>query len=69
MHLWVNELWLLGTALVFTWLGFKLSKWNVEDITERVIDSLIEQGYLKAEGEGKFLTIIKWREWCDDCKD
>ena len=66
MELWVNELWLLGTAIVFTWLGFKFSKTSVEDTTELVIDSLIDQGYIKTIGTGKHMEIIKWRDWCND---
>jgi hypothetical protein len=66
MELWVNELWLLGTAIVFTWVGFYISKWRAVASSEIVIDSLIDQGFLKTRGTGSNMEIIKWREWCDD---
>jgi len=66
MELWVNELWLLGTAIVFTWVGMYMSRWKAVAGTEVVIDSLIEQGFLKTKGSGENMEIIKWRDWCDD---
>lgn len=66
MELWVNELWLLGTAIVFTWVGMFLSKWKAVSGAELVIDSLIEQGFLKTKGHGPDMEIIKWRDWCND---
>lgn len=66
MELWVNEIWLLFTAVVFTWVGTFISKWRAVNHTEVVIDSLIDQGFLKTRGTGKNIQILKWREWCDD---
>ena len=66
MELWVNELWLLGTAIVFTWVGSFISRWRAVRDTEVVIDSLIDQGFLKTKGHGDSMEILKWREWCDD---
>ena len=66
MELWVNELWLLGTAILFTWVGMFISKWKAVSGIETAIDSLIDQGFLKTKGSGKNMEIIKWREWCDD---
>ena len=66
MELWVNELWLLGTAVVFTAYGWFMGvKSNVKNISEAVIDSLIEQQYLKTRGFGKDLEILKYTEWCE----
>jgi len=66
MELWINEIWLLATAVIFTgygwWLGVKS---NVKNISEAVIDSLIEQKYLKTRGFGKDMEILKYTEWCE----
>jgi len=66
MELWINELWLLGTAIVFTFVGMWIKASQAMDITEAVIDTLIEQGYIKAIGTGQNMEIVKWRDWCDD---
>ena len=66
MELWVNELWLLGTAIVFTYVGSFLSRWRAVRDAEVVIDSLIDQGFLKTKGSGEQMEILKWREWCND---
>lgn len=66
MELWINEIWLLATAVIFTgygwWLGVKS---NVKNISEAVIDSLIEQKYLKTRGHGENMEILKYTEWCE----
>lgn len=65
----VNEmtLWLLGTALIFTAVGwFFGKKGQMQKIVELTIDSLIKDGYLKTRGTGKDIEILKWREWDDD---
>jgi len=67
MELWVNELWLLFTAVLFTAVGYYWGiKSSVSNISEAVIDSLIEQKYLKTRGYGKDMEILKYTEWCDD---
>jgi len=67
MELWVNEFWLLFTALIFTAYGWYMGVRNkVEQISETVIDTLIEQQYLKTRGTGKDLEILKHTEWQDD---
>jgi hypothetical protein len=66
MELWVNEMWLLFTAVIFTVVGSYLSKWRSVNHAEAVIDSLIDQEYLKTRGEGTSMEILTWREWCDD---
>ena len=66
MELWVNELWLLVTAVIFTGYGWLMGiKSNVKNISEAVIDSLIEQKYLKTRGFGKDMEILKYTEWCE----
>jgi len=67
MELWVNEFWLLLTAVIFTALGWYFGiKSQVNDTIENVIDSLVEQGFLKTTGTGNNMEIIPWEEWCDD---
>jgi len=67
MELWVNELWLLFTAVVFTALGWYWGvSSNVKNISEAVIDNLIEQKYLKTRGHGDNMEILKYTEWQDD---
>lgn len=57
------HLWLLGTAIVFTLVGrYLFFKENVSDIVDSTIDSLIEQGYIKLEGN----DIVKWEDWCKE---
>lgn len=38
---------------------------NVTDIVESTIDSLIADGYIKTEGQGANMEIIKWQDWCN----
>jgi len=55
--------WLLGTAIVFTFVGRRLAvKDSVTNIVENTIDSLIAQGYIKTSGEGKDMQILKYWE-------
>ena len=65
--MWVNEMWLLFTAVIFTaygwWLGLKVS---ASRITETVIDSLISEGYLKTKGSGDDMIIVKYKDWKHD---
>lgn len=67
MELWVNEFWLLVTALIFTIVGWR---WGVqsagENIVESTIDALIADGYLKTKGSGADMIILKWQEWHND---
>lgn len=68
-QIFYNEMtyWLLGTAIVFTFVGRAMSfRDAVEDVVGSTIDSLIEQGYLKTSGTGKNLEIIKHEDWCND---
>jgi len=67
MELWVNELWLLFTAMIFTAYGWYMGVKNkVEKVSEAVIDTLIDQQYLKTRGKGKNMEILKHTEWRDD---
>ena len=59
---WLFFAYAVGTA--FGWyMGFK---GHVKNVSEAVIDSLIDQGFLKTKGTGESMEILKWREWCDD---
>ena len=67
MELCVNEFWLFVTAVIFTIVGYYWGlKASVTNISEAVIDSLIEQEFLKVRGTGKDMVILKHTEWCDD---
>ena len=61
-QLFYNEMtyWLLGTALVFTYVGRWMAyKDHLMDIVESTIDRLIEDGYIKTKGEGEKLELLK----------
>ena len=59
---WLFFAYAVGTA--FGWyMGFK---GQVKNVSEAVIDSLIEQKYLKTKGYGDNMEILKHTEWCDD---
>lgn len=61
-QLFYNEMtyWLLGTALVFTYVGRWMAyKDHLMDIVESTIDKLIEDGYIKTKGEGEKLELLK----------
>jgi hypothetical protein len=60
-------LWLLLTYTLGTFIGwyFSLKSKSMIEV-EAVIDSLIDQGFLKTKGAGENLEILKWQEWCDD---
>ena len=63
----IQHLILLIAAVVFTGYGYWVGKQrHVEDIIESTIDSLINDGYVKTEGHGATLEIIKWQDWCDE---
>jgi len=67
MELWVNELWLLFTAVIFTAYGWYMGVKNkVEKVSEAVIDTLIDKQYLKTRGTGENMEILKHTEWRDD---
>ena len=67
MELWVNELWLLFAFTVGTAYGWYIgTKSKVQNVSEVVIDTLIEQEYLKTRGFGDNMEILKHTEWCDD---
>ena len=50
----------LAAGLYF---GFKLS---VRNLSERIVDSLIEQKVIMTKGHGDNMEIVKYTEWCDD---
>ena len=59
--------WLLLAYVVGTGFGLYTGwKSSVNDVTEKVIDSLIEQNYLKTRGHGENLEILKYTEWCNN---
>jgi hypothetical protein len=57
---------LLLTAVVFTVFGAYVGRRSqTEEIVEATLDSLIEDGYIKTEGRGANMEIIRWQEWCN----
>jgi hypothetical protein len=63
----IDSLWLLGTAIVFTLLGMHFGRQTKLDeikmLTEHMIDSLVEQGYIKNYKDSKGETeLMKWWE-------
>ena len=67
MELWINELWLLGTAIVFTGYGWWIGVRSKGLVTaEAIIDNLIEQKYLKTRGHGENMEILKYTEWSEN---
>jgi hypothetical protein len=62
-----NTGWLLFTYIVGTGAGLYMGyRWQLHNVAESVIDSLIEQKYLKTRGVGQNVEILKHTEWCDD---
>ena len=59
MFLWLMFAYAVGTVFG-RYIGFRR---NLEDSVEATIDSLIEQGYIKTEGHGKDMKILKHTEW------
>lgn len=63
----VIELWLLGTAVIFTGVGIYFArskqKDDVHQIVEHVMDDLILKGYVKSMKDEKGeVEILKWWE-------
>jgi len=61
------ELWILGTAIVFTLLGMHFGKntkrEETKDLVEAIIDDLMRQGYIKNYKDSKGETeLMKWWE-------
>ena len=56
--------WLFWSYSVGTLFGlFYGYNYAVHKVTEKIIDSLIEQKMLKTEGHGSNMEIIPWTEW------
>lgn len=59
--------WLFGTAVLFTIVGWAMGRKSVvHTVVASTIDKLIKDGYLKTQGTGKNMEILKWREWNRD---
>ena len=66
MELWINELWLFITAVVFTFVGkYMTMRSTIEEISSAVLDKLIEDGYIRTKGSGKNMEILKYWEHND----
>jgi hypothetical protein len=59
--------WLFLAYTLGTGIGWYLSKISdTKKVVADMIDSLIEQNFLKTKGHGDNVEIIKHTEWCDD---
>jgi len=61
------EMWLLGTAIVFTFVGMYMARFDrkeeTKNLVEAIIDDLIRQGYIKNYKDSKGETeLMKWWE-------
>ena len=59
---WLFFAYVAGT-LIGLYFGFKMS---VRNLSEKIIDSLIEQKVIMTKGYGKDMEIIPYTEWCND---
>jgi hypothetical protein len=59
--------WLFFAYTVGTGFGWYMGyKSHVKSVSEAVIDSLIENKYLKTRGYGDNMEILKHTEWSND---
>jgi hypothetical protein len=63
----MTELWILGTAVVFTFVGIYMvrgdKKQETKNLVEVIIDDLMRQGYIKNYKDSKGETeLMKWWE-------
>jgi len=55
--------WLLTTYVVGTAFGFYMGKSSrVYEALEKLIDQLIDDGYIKTKGSGKNIELLKYWE-------
>lgn len=59
---WLFIAYVIGT-LIGLYFGFKIS---VRNLSEKIIDSLIEQKVIMTKGHGDDMEIIKYTEWYND---
>ena len=64
MEFGASELWLVGTAILFTGIGFYMGfNSSTRTAVERTIDVLIEEGYIKSRtNEDGSLELLKHNE-------
>jgi len=54
------EIWLLGTAVVFTVVGYKM---GTKNSIANTIDALVDQGFLRYKRDSKGeIEILKWND-------
>lgn len=62
-----NTGWLLLAYALGTAIGIRFGQRSaVKQLAEDIIDSLIEQKFLKTRGNADNVEIIKYTEWCND---
>lgn len=60
--MWINELWLLATAVLFTFVGFWFGRGETKTIIADTIDSLIREGYLRSRLVNGEIEVLKLDE-------
>lgn len=60
--MWINELWLLGTAAIFTYVGWWFGRSDTKTIIAETIDSLIREGYLRTRLTDGDIEVLKLDE-------
>jgi len=61
----IEYIFIFATAVLFTLLGYSWGRNAIKVSVEHVIDSLINDGYIKTSGTGPDMEILKWKEWED----
>ena len=59
---WLFIAYVVGT-LVGLYFGFNMA---IRNLSERIVDSLIEQKVIMTKGHGDNMEIVKYTEWCND---
>lgn len=63
MHEFINEIWFLVTAVIFTCLGFWWGfNYAVKSVSINIIDILVAEGYLRTKGHGENREILRVAE-------
>lgn len=67
-------IFLFITAVIFTFAGINMSAIRINKINKKIadiaitacIDKLIKDGYLKTQGTGESMLVLKWDELHND---
>ena len=69
MEMWINEGWLLFTAVIFTGLGWWFGvQENTKDVATVLLDKLIDDGYIRTRTlENGDIELVKLDEKEEQC--